>query len=176
MLNSRGLVHLIEARYHEVAESIEVPRSHKEAKDLTEDPNEATKLGKEVEDGVAGADVIHYIQVHLDCYLHMSVIVMLVWHVFKLQEREEVFPGGRRPRVQAEHLQVLRLKVRLLQLKRHNQPALRADRDVLDASFLDLGSLVKVIRVETNLGVQEDNEFALQPFERFFFTDAIVAL
>ena len=76
------LAHSIEARHHVVVESVDVPRSHKPAKDPTKDPNEATKLGEEVEDCVARARVIHSIQVHLDGYLHPCVIFVLVGHVF----------------------------------------------------------------------------------------------
>ena len=70
----------------------------------------------------------------------------------------------------------MRLQKRLLQLKRHNLPTLRTDWDVLDAGLFDLSCFVKVVRVETNLGVQQDNEFAFQKVERFFFCLAIVAL
>ena len=70
----------------------------------------------------------------------------------------------------------MRLQKRLLQLKRHNLPTLRTDWDVLDAGLLDLSCFEKVVWVETNLGVQQDNVFAFQKVERFFFCLAIVAL
>ena len=75
------LAHFKEACHHVVVESIEVPSGHKEAKDPAEDPNKTTKLGEEVEDRVARAGIIHAIQVHLDGYLHPTVIFMLIGHV-----------------------------------------------------------------------------------------------
>ena len=160
-------LHFVQLRDHEVVEGVCVPRCHECREDPSEDAHKTSKLSEKVEEIIPAARIFKTIQIHLNHEPHPLLSHLLQGKSSRRLQVEQMFVWMLSPFVKIRVPSILLGSMCRLDFEAMHVFILAANRQVLQAFFMNLCLFKEVSWVEASLIVNYDDIFSTKPLTYF---------